>query len=398
MTDLYEKKTLTLKHSGQRLELHTAQDLFSSHQVDTGTRRLLRTLVAEMPLPCTKVLDLGCGYGPLGLALKAEDPDRTVHLVDRDALALAYARRNAEQNGLKEVHVYGSLGYDAVTDRDFELIVSNIPGKAGEQVITALLREAASYLARGGRVALVIVAPLAALVDQLLTAPEMELLLREERSGHAIFHYGFQEGHRPPPPVPAFERGLYDRDRVTIETEKLAFPMQTVRGLPEFDTLSYRTALLIEGLENVKLTPRRALLCNPGQGHAAVALWRRFRPAALTLVDRDLLALHATRRNLEANGCPAAALESAHQVGMVPEDGTFDLIAGLLRETEGPEILAHDLRGLKQHLSREGHLLLAGSSTAITRLEKVVRTEKLLRVASRSRNQGRSLLVLTPRG
>src|SRR4029453_8146036 len=81
------KKTVTLDVGGRRLELRVAQDLFSSHEVDVGTRLLLRTLAGPEHGRRRLVLDLGCGYGPLGLGLRAAAADRVVHLVDRDALA-----------------------------------------------------------------------------------------------------------------------------------------------------------------------------------------------------------------------------------------------------------------------------------------------------------------------
>ena len=68
--DSYFKKVVSLEHEGHSLRFRVAQDLFSSHEVDVGTRLLLRTLEQAGHERLRKVLDLGCGYGPLGLALK----------------------------------------------------------------------------------------------------------------------------------------------------------------------------------------------------------------------------------------------------------------------------------------------------------------------------------------
>ncbi len=397
--DVYFKKLVLLKHGGQELELRVAQDLFSSHQVDVGTQRLLRSLSRADVVGFSKVLDLGCGYGPLGLALKAEEPDRGVHLVDRDALALAYARQNARLNDLGDVEVYGSLGYDEVTSQDFDLIISNIPGKAGTAVIKALLHDAVHYLQPGGWVALVIVAPLASLVDQVLAQPGFEVLLREERSGHAVFHYRFtQEAHQSPRPEgTAFERGLYDRAEVHVEFEGLSFVTRTVWGLPEFDTLSYRTEMLVERLQAVERRRQRVLVFNPGQGHVPVAVWKLDRPQILALVGRDLLALRASERNLLENGVPATTLSLFHQPEFDVDSGLYDLIVGVLPEEEGREALAFHLEEAAAQLAEGGQVLLAGTSTPITRLEKEVRSRKLLRVLDRRKQRGRSLLVLERR-
>ncbi|MDD5190648.1 MAG: methyltransferase, partial [Dehalococcoidales bacterium] len=65
MTDIYYKKTLTYKYSGRELQFRVSQDLFSSFQVDLGTQFLIRTLTLGQDFPYKKILDLGCGYGPI---------------------------------------------------------------------------------------------------------------------------------------------------------------------------------------------------------------------------------------------------------------------------------------------------------------------------------------------
>src|SRR5215208_4474910 len=101
-TDVYYKKTIPFNFSKQRLQFRVSQDLFSSHDIDVGTRFLLRTLVTskELGRP-SAILDLGCGYGPIGLTLKSLYPDAVVHLTDRDALAVEYTGQNAVLNGFQ---------------------------------------------------------------------------------------------------------------------------------------------------------------------------------------------------------------------------------------------------------------------------------------------------------
>src|SRR4030043_141967 len=141
-TDVYYHKTIAFRAWKQSLQFRPSRQLFSSHDIDTGTKFLLRSIVEAGYPPFQRILDVGCGYGPLGLTLKSLHPDSTEHLADRDALAIEYSRQNADLNGLTGAEIYGSLGYDDVTRNDFDLIVSNIPGKAGEPVIACLLREA----------------------------------------------------------------------------------------------------------------------------------------------------------------------------------------------------------------------------------------------------------------
>ena len=394
--DVYFKKIVTHDQTAPPLEFRTAQDLFSSHQVDVGSARLLRSL-AETALPSDAVLDVGCGYGPLGLTLKAAQPARHVHLVDRDALALAYTRQNAALNGLADVEVYGSLGYDAVIRRDFDLIISNIPGKAGDPVIESLLVDARHYLRPGGWVAVVVVAPLAPLVDAVLAAAEAEIRHREVRSGHAIYHYGFAAAEPSALPATGLERGLYHRDTVEIATEDLAMTLETARGLPEFDSLSYETRALFKLLDTADV-PREARVMgiHPGQGYVPVALWQRWTPARITLADRDLLSLHYAARNLASNGCPPERVTQVHCAGLTLDaPHAADLIAGVIRESEGEAAIAHTVQQAAAHLAPGGQMLLAGSSTAITRIIKAVQAEKLLTVKKRKRiTGGKSALLL----
>ena len=146
---------------------------------------MLRTLRDEAP---DRGLDLGCGYGALGLALKADNPSMDLHMVDRDALAVRYARANAESNALQPVEVYGSLGYDEVLAKDFDLIVMNVPAKAGKAAIEHFLLDARSFLRDGGKVAAVVVAQLAPQVEAVLERPKVEEMLRREASSYVGFH------------------------------------------------------------------------------------------------------------------------------------------------------------------------------------------------------------------
>jgi len=398
--DVCFKKIVTLQHDGQALQFRVAQDLFSSHEVDVGTRRLLRTLAERDANAFRKILDLGCGYGPIGLTLKQLSADRIVHMVDRDALAVEYSRQNAELNALSGLQIYGSLGYDDVPAADFDLIISNIPGKAGDAVIAHFLREAFYYLRPRGLAAVVVVTPLESTVAEILDDPDIHVLLRRAWSGHTVFHYQFSgdatETARPG--ETALERGVYHREKMGVSCRKLSFPMQTAHGLPEFDTLSYRSELLLEGLMGTQgPAVGRAVVFNPGQGHVPVAVWRLMRPGHIALVDRDLLSLRYSRDNLILNECRADRVTLSHQVGLVARDhGPADLIVGVLREDEGQEGVALTMRQAAEQLSREGTILVAGSSTAVTRLERLVRAEKLLRIKKRKRHRGNSLLVLGP--
>jgi 16S rRNA (guanine1207-N2)-methyltransferase len=395
--DVYLKKVIDLKYRGKTLRFSVSQDLFSSFQVDVGTRFLLRTVMPAGTHSFEKVLDLGCGYGPLGLALRGGDEKAIVHMVDRDALAVEFSRLNAGLNGLTDVQIYGSLGYDDVCETDYDLIISNIPGKAGEPVITHFLRDARYFLKPGGLVAVVVVAAIEPVVAGILdNTPDIDIAFHEARSGHAVFHYRF--AGMPGKYENAFDRGVYDRTEMSFQHHDTTYPMRTARGLPEFDSLHYRTELLLDGLRQTRRrNADRSVVINPGQGYAPVVLWHLIQPDNITLIDRDLLALRYSQRNLSLNDCPAENVTMKHAVGFSMNEGEqADLIVGVLREEEGPTAVFETAKKAAGFLAHDGVMLLAAGSTAATRLVEMLSSEDRLEVVDKRKRRGYCLLKLQP--
>ena len=395
MQEKYFKKTLTFKHDNQTLQFHVSQELFSSHEVDAGSRFLLRTL-DQLPLAdARRVLDVGCGYGPLGLTLGKLDKRRTVHLVDRDRLAVDFAQQNAELNNLPNVQIYSSLGYDAVAERDFDLIVSNIPGKVGEEVIAHLIVGTRPFLTQNGHVAVVVVTPLVPLVEKLLAETlDTAVTFKQSTANHTVFHYHFTTP-TDDAPQPAFASGLYWRAQLPVVYRKLTFTMQTAVGLPEFDTLGYATRLLFNLLNDLPDEPiEHLLVVNPGQGHTAVAAWLSLNPQQISLVDRDLLALQTTVYNLQQNGCPPERIHSHHQIGLPPLDVPAHLILYPLLDSEGPKLATARLNLLAEQLAPHGAILTAANSHLISQVEQQVKKSKLLKPHKRKKRKGFSALSL----
>jgi 16S rRNA (guanine1207-N2)-methyltransferase len=398
-SDPHFKKTVTLDHGGRRLELAVAQDLFSSHEVDVGTRLLLRTLAGPEQAPRRLALDLGCGYGPIGLGLAAAGAAATVHLVDRDALAVEYSRENAARNRLDGVEVYGSLGYDDVRVAGFDLIAANVPAKAGAPVIERLLLDAQGLLAPGGLVAVVVVAPLAAAVAAVLERPGIEVTFRRATASYAVFHYRFAGPGRPARRAPdrAATLELYERQRVVLDRDGTRLSLRTAWGLPEFDSLGFATELAADALARLGgRPPGTALVLNPGQGHLPALLWAARAPAAIRLVDRDLLALRFSEANLVANGCPPERVATRHRAGLArAELQDAELVVAVLRPKEPPAAAAATLRTVLDGLPRGGRVVLAASSTAVTRgLAALGGAGAAFATVDRRRHKGFSAVVL----
>ena len=141
---------------GREFRFISDSGVFSKKTIDFGSRLLIETFRLNEEV-AGDILDVGCGYGPMGLALAYAYPARLVEMVDVNERALSLARRNAEANNIRNVKVYESNTYDQVPEgRQFAAIVSNPPIRAGKQVVHRILSEAHTHLLPGGTLTVVI--------------------------------------------------------------------------------------------------------------------------------------------------------------------------------------------------------------------------------------------------
>jgi 16S rRNA (guanine1207-N2)-methyltransferase len=121
---------------GKPFEFLTASGVFSKKRVDLGTRLLIESMV----LPKSGcVLDLGCGYGAVGIAVAAFNPDLRVVMVDLNMRAVRLARKNAEINNVQNVTVKHGHLYEPVKGYAFTCILSNPPVSAGIETVKAMI-------------------------------------------------------------------------------------------------------------------------------------------------------------------------------------------------------------------------------------------------------------------
>lgn len=141
----------------QQLRFHSTWGLFSPRNIDEGTRLLLRYLMVKDD---DISLDLGCGYGAIGLTIAKMTPKGIVHMVDKDFVALEFARKNAEINGVSNCKIYPSNALSAVGHVEFDTIVSNLPAKVGRELLYIILSDAKSHLYPGGQLVVVTISGL----------------------------------------------------------------------------------------------------------------------------------------------------------------------------------------------------------------------------------------------
>ena len=135
---------------GEKMTFLTDAGVFSKKMIDFGSQLLLKCLEVNQG---ETVLDVGCGYGPLGLSLaKAYGVQAT--MVDINNRALDLARQNAERNKV-EATIFQSNIYEQV-EGTFDHVISNPPIRAGKQVVHEIIEKSIDFLVDGGDLTIVI--------------------------------------------------------------------------------------------------------------------------------------------------------------------------------------------------------------------------------------------------
>jgi 16S rRNA G1207 methylase RsmC len=129
---------------GRPFEFLTASGVFSKRRVDLGTRLLIESMV----LPENGyVLDVGCGYGAVGISAAVFNPCLRVILVDVNNRAVWLARQNVEKNCVGNVEVRRGCLYEPVNDLAFDCVLSNPPVSAGMRTVKAIITDAPVHMA-----------------------------------------------------------------------------------------------------------------------------------------------------------------------------------------------------------------------------------------------------------
>lgn len=150
----HELKTFDFTLKGHNLKFTSDTGVFSRQTIDYGSRVLIEA-VDFSNVPQGNILDVGCGYGPIGLSLAKDQAKRKVDMTDVNLRALDLAKKNAEVNKLTNVNIFESDRYENVTDK-YALVVSNPPIRAGKTVVSGIIASAKDHLLDHGEVWIVI--------------------------------------------------------------------------------------------------------------------------------------------------------------------------------------------------------------------------------------------------
>ncbi len=149
----HDEREFTWRLRGMAFRFVTDAGVFSKERVDYGSELLINSMrVNEDDI----VLDLGCGYGPIGIVAAVLASRGRVYLVDVNERAVELAERNLKLNGITNAEVRQGEGFEPVKGIPFTLVLTNPPIRAGKAVVYGLLEDAHRHLVPGGRLEVVV--------------------------------------------------------------------------------------------------------------------------------------------------------------------------------------------------------------------------------------------------
>ena len=341
----YARTRLVERALGQTLTLDVPGDVFSHQGIDDGTLLLLEHLPDRAP---ASLLDLGCGYGALGLPIAARFPAARCLLVDRDLLAVAASAHNARVLGLANVEARPGLGYrDLPAGARFDWVLCNVPARIGPHAIRHLLEGGRTL----GEARVVVIRDLAPVVEGLGLAG-----LRRIASGPRHTVFALPAG---PAEIDLKAEDVYARDETSFDGLLLSRPHDASEDPSHLDGL----AVLRQSLP--RAAPATVLVFRAGYGPLALAARRRWPGARVIAQERDLLDAAFLRRNAARLQLEVEARET-----IFPADGleknSIALVLGELSPSAGPAVAARELQDAAD-------LLVAGGEALVLASEKMER-------------------------
>lgn len=149
----HDEREFTFDLRGRTFRFVTDAGVFSRDRVDFGSVLLIETMEFS---PDARILDVGCGYGPIGLTAAFLAPSGHVTMIDVNERAVSLAKRNAERNGISNVTILVSDLYEQVRGQTFHVILTNPPIRAGKDTVHRIFTEGYDLLADGGELWVVI--------------------------------------------------------------------------------------------------------------------------------------------------------------------------------------------------------------------------------------------------
>ncbi|MFO7850543.1 MAG: methyltransferase [Spirochaetia bacterium] len=409
----YSNKRVCFRFDGAELLFDLSLALFSSYDIDSGTKLLLKAMAQKVDFSsCRNLLDIGCGVGVIGLSAAKRHPHIRVSLQDRDAMAAAFTRANARLNGLENCSITADIAFLRLPEKRYDLIVSNLPAKAGTPVLEHIIENLITHLSgkQESTAAVVVVDPLKKVIETMITDKGGNILYSESTKEHTV--YFFRDGdsetsrktstetdssnshsldHKAAYSIPE----AYFRTSISPELYKFSYSLDTVWGLDNFDNPGFLIQLFAQWA--VKSEPAHKLLVwNPGQGHIpciCYTLWKDMLHI-LDLSGRDTLALAVSAHNLlfktTSSVFPAADLTESKEAIESERRERYDRIIISLEHIPSvvrEEFIWSSAAGL---LSSRGEMIMIGKSSDLHPYSK---GEKNFTLGLSRKHKGNRILV-----
>lgn len=144
------EKTYRARLGERDFVFYTNAGVFSKNGLDFGTRLLIESIYADQSNLSGNLLDMGCGYGPISIALGLQYPNLSITMADINERALQMAQKNAQANGLKNTCEFMQTDGFSHVDKHYQTVVTNPPIRAGKETVFSLYEGAYERLEIGG--------------------------------------------------------------------------------------------------------------------------------------------------------------------------------------------------------------------------------------------------------
>ena len=141
-----ERKIIKFNFDNKVFSIYSDNGVFSKTSIDLGSRNLLKYATIN---DAKTILDVGCGYGTIGLSIAKLYPNTKVDMVDISERALDLARQNKSINTIENAEIFASDSYQNIT-KNYDMIITNPPIRAGKKIVNDIVIGGASHLNENG--------------------------------------------------------------------------------------------------------------------------------------------------------------------------------------------------------------------------------------------------------
>ncbi len=143
----HDYQEIDIELLGNYFTFITDAGVFSRNRIDLGSQLMIKVMDIQKE---DKILDMGCGYGPLGLVAAKLAPLGQVLMVDINQRAVDLAKNNVKLNHISNAKAIQSDGFSNIDEKDFDVILMNPPFRAGKKVVYTLIEKAKEFLKING--------------------------------------------------------------------------------------------------------------------------------------------------------------------------------------------------------------------------------------------------------